>query len=185
MGLFSTNLADKWQDWTTKIGLDPYAKHESFRINPEGNKDIAVFTKKLEELSDDFIKQYDKNDDGKISYEELEAFEEAQLKENLPDVDEGTLKLAKEGLRRTFDKLNVDNENDSKDNLDLREVMNYFHTMAAFNTETTVDGSVSAQEYRLMTKVLAEKPQGENLAACLEFYLKGNFDGIYRNYKKD
>lgn len=185
MGLFSSNLADKWQDWTVKIGLNPYGKHDSFRINPEGNKDIEIFTKKLEELSDDFIKQYDENDDGKISYEEFEKFEEAQLRENLPDVDEETLKSAKEALQRTFAKLNVDNENDSKDNLDIREVMNYFHTMDAFNTETTVDGSVSPQEYRLMTKVLGEQPQGQNLASSLEIYLKGNFDGIYRNYKKD
>ena len=184
MGLFSfNNIAKKWQNWTIDIAKAPYDKHEGFRINPEGNTDIEVFTKELDKLSDEFIKQYDKNDDGMISYDEFESFEQEQLNDNMEDVDESILAEAKEALQRTFVHLNVDNDDKSKDKLDKREIMNYFHTMDAFNKDRTVDGTVSPTEYRLMTKWLGEAHtiSGDH-SDLIDMYLRGNFN-VYKNYK--
>ena len=185
MGLFSFNsIAQKWQDWTVAIAKAPYGEHEDFRINPKGNTDVAVFQKELEKLSDEFIKQYDTDNDNMISYEEFEKYEEAQLRENMKDVDEATLSSAKQALFRTFEHLNVDNENNSKFKLDIREIMNYFHTMDAFNKDRTVDGSVSPTEYRLMTKWLGEMhTKSGDHSNLLDMYLQGNFN-VYKNYQK-
>lgn len=178
---FTDNSAEKWQKWTTDIGKDPYGEHKDFRINPEGNKDIEVFTKELEKLSDEFIKQYDTDDDNMISYEEFEKFEEEQLRDNMEGVDESILAQAKEALKRTFIHLNIDDENKSKDKLDIREIMNYFHTMDALNKDKMVDGTISPTEYRLMTKWLGEAhTQSGDHSDLIDMYLQGNFN-VYKN----
>ena len=79
MGNLVDNVAAKWQNWTVGIAKEPYGKHEDFRINPAGNTDVKVFISELKNLSDEFIKQYDTDEDGMISYSEFEVFEEAQF----------------------------------------------------------------------------------------------------------
>ena len=160
------NRADDWQKWTTDVVNNPKEADAEFRINPKGNTDIKVFNQKLAELSDEYIEQYDTNGDKKISYEEFEKYEVKKLKENLKDFDEALLEKAKKELKTFYTNLNVDNEGDSENALDKREIMNMFHTMDGSNDELLesakdqmyIDGFVSKEEFLDFTTAASFKP---------------------------
>jgi len=160
------NKADDWQNWTISVAKNPSEKQDDFRINPKGNTDIEVFNKKLEEISDEYIKQYDTNGDNKISYEEFEVYELKQLKENQSDIDGSLLEKAKTNLKNLYNNLNVDNDNESENQLDKREIMNMFHTMDGSNDailnpderQMHIDGLISQDEYTNLTEALSEEP---------------------------
>ncbi|MBO6272414.1 hypothetical protein J6O48_06510 [bacterium] len=183
------NHAHKFEDWTIQVDKGQKDAAPQFRINREGNTDVNKYNKILNQLSKDYIAMMDENDDGKVSYDEFEKFHKDEFKDNLGDIPEGSL----EYLKNLFTILNLDNENDSKDNLDVREIMNMFHTMdgtdAEFLNDTTytkkmnIDGLISQNEYETFTEILS-KFEDNDQSFNLFRGLKLNFEYIFKNYKE-
>ena len=127
----------------------------------------------------------DDDDDGKISYDEFEKFNKDELKDYEGKIDKNDMKECLAGLRRIYDSLDVNKEGDSKDNLDLNEVMNYFYSMDNItsmgkNSYRKSAGYISQYEYKIFGLLLAEDGSQDEVA---EKYQKKLKDFINSNYQ--
>ena len=67
------------------------------------------------------------------------------------NLSEDDNQILQDTAKNIFNKINVDNEGNSKDKLDLREVMNFFFTMDAANEEYAI--AMRKDEVELLQKV--------------------------------
>lgn len=188
--------AKGYENWLVKVAKTPEQNHGTFKINPDGNTDNNVFMKELEKMSTDFISLYDKDKDGKISFNEYKKYEVELTKKEEPDLDKSDLNKAMKTLEYVFNRINVDNEKDSKNKLDLREIMNFFMSMSSLEDKNYVtDGYISQGELIKMQSALTDmKPenskdkQGNEIKSqgkLIGDFLKRNFNNLFKNYKKD
>lgn len=181
MGL--QNKAEAFETWSTNSSIEPLINHGSLKINKDGNTDTNVYNKELEQLAKDYIKIYDENHDKKIDFDEFMIYKEEWYKSFHKTATEQQVNESQEGFKRVFNHLNIDNENDSKNFLDVREIMNYFNTMDAFNKDKQSDGYISELEFTLMDEMLKEKHTKQNdYSDIVQGYLNRNFS-IFKNYK--
>ena len=178
---FGQNSAEKFENWTVKVSKqDPDTEESIDILDREQVKTFKDYKSELEKFSKDYIAIIDKDDDGKISYDEFEKHNIEQAKDSLPDITEEQLEEYKETLKTIYSRLNIDNEDSSKDNLDIREVMNYFFTMDSTNLEDggngKVNGNITKYEYEASTYLLSNKSNaGENYFECAKYYFEHFF----------
>ena len=174
---FLRNNAEKFEEWTVKVGKkDSDAEGNIDILNRDKLTDMKNYKAELADFSKDYIAIIDNDDDGKISYDEFEKYNLQEAKDNLSNVTEEQLNEYKQTLKTIYDRLNIDNENESKDNLDIREVMNYFFTMDQTNENTTVNGNISQYEFETCNGLLADKGlAGEKFAKCVKYYFEHFF----------
>ena len=150
--------ADAYENWNTAVSKKVEEKHGDFQLKSDDSHDENAYNNDLAELATDYIKKYDTNDDGKISYDEFEAYEVKHTKDNAENESEADadIEAAKASLKTIFNHLNVDTES-SKDDLDKEEIMNYFFSMDLLDSEKyTADGYVSQNSYIKMQNALAD-----------------------------
>jgi hypothetical protein len=121
---FGLNKAEKFNAWTVKVDKGESDEHDSFRIVRDEGVFANQYKADLKNLAQDYISIMDKNGDGKISYDEFEKYNEKELRDNVPDIPDEQVSQLKQSLKDIYARLNIDNANESKDNLDYREVMN-------------------------------------------------------------
>ena len=170
---FLRNNAEKFEAWTIKVGKQD--------ASAAGNIDLfdkdTDYMKGLEEFSEDYIKIIDTDDDKKISYDEFEKFNIEQAKDNLEGLSEKDIEYYKQILRNAYTNLNVNNGDDSKDTLDIKEVMNYFSLMDKANGDQSSNGNVSQYEYETTTRLLSTKPDEKNKYTQ---YVKDNYNKLFK-----
>ena len=176
------NQAQKFQKWTSDVDMDPQNAESGFEISYNTTDEYA---ESLRQMSEDYIKMIDDDDDGKISYDEFEKFNKDELKDYEGKIDKNDMKECLAGLRRIYDSLDVNKEGDSKDNLDLNEVMNYFYSMDNItsmgkNSYRKSAGYISQYEYKIFGLLLAEDGSQDEVA---EKYQKKLKDFINSNYQ--
>lgn len=185
--------ADAYENWNTAVSKKVEEKHGDFQLKSDDSHDENAYNNDLAELATDYIKKYDTNDDGKISYDEFEAYEVKHTKDNAENESEADadIEAAKASLKTIFNHLNVDTES-SKDNLDKEEIMNYFFSMDSLDSEKyTADGYVSQNSYIKMQNALADDENVEQKDKDGNVIKKddrqGNmiFEFLKRNYNKD
>jgi len=181
MGLETKSSA--YENWTVAVAKDAQNEHGDFQLKSDNSHDETSYNQDLAAFSEEYIKNYDENKDGVISYDEFEKFELAQTKENNEDIDEAALDEAKKGLKTTFEHINVDNDS-SKNTLDKKEIMNYFFSMDSNNDNTTADGYISQKEYISMNSALADDSKDENSQGNIIFnFLKRNYEHYFKDMK--
>ena len=170
--------AQQFEDWTVNVDLGEADPEENFKMVRDGKVRPKEYKEDVKQLASEYISMYDTDGDGKISYEEFENYNVQELYDNVFSVSKKELKALKKDLKRIYKRLNVDNKKDSKDNLDVREIMNYFYTMDANNDDVTVDGTITQDEYQDTTAMLADKSSiGKNFAKAM----KTSFKNIFKN----
>ncbi|MCM1264668.1 MAG: hypothetical protein NC200_00590 [Candidatus Gastranaerophilales bacterium] len=171
MGLETKGSA--FNKWTVSVSKNPEAEYNNFRVanNFPENPDVGDFV----ELTRSYIKEYDQDGDGAINFDELYAKEVQLAKDNNADIP------TEDTVRTLFDRLNISNENESKDKLMEKEIFNYFYAMDNLNIknlnddagEFKSDGVITKAEYMTMALSLAdtsteEKSNGSYIAKFLK-----------------
>ncbi|MCR5265086.1 MAG: hypothetical protein K6E29_00655 [Cyanobacteria bacterium RUI128] len=161
--------AQQFEDWTVQVGKgDPNAA-KSIELFPDNFNSLSEYKAQLRDISNAYIAIIDKDGDGKISYDEFEKHNIDQAKENIPGISSQQLNGYKQTLRTIYDRLDVDKQDKSKDNLDVREIMNYFFIMDSSNDDLQIDGTVTQSEYELSSKLLADGTEtGNKFGACVQ-----------------
>lgn len=178
--------AEGYESWATYASKEPMLDHGSFKLNKDGNKDTDAYLEELEQVSKDYIEIYDENKDGKIDFDEFTIYKNDWFKVFNKNASEQQVKTENEKFERIFNHLNVDNEKDSKDSLDTREIMNFFFCTDSMNPDNQkYDGYVSNDEYNIMMDFLTEKhtKDGDN-SDIIQGFLNRHFDKYFKNYKK-
>lgn len=176
------NQAQRFRKWAAEVDTNPTEAEAGFEIS---SKDPEEYAQSLRQMSEDYIKMIDDNDDGKISYDEFEKFNKEEVKDYIGKVDKKDMEEALAGLRRIYDSLNVNNEGDSEDNLDIQEVMNYLYSMdnvtsLGKNNFTRSAGYISQYEYMHFGLLLgADGSEGKDV----EKYQQKLKEFINSNYK--
>lgn len=167
MGIQGTSNFTAYNNWTQNYSTGKTT--DSFKFSSPDEKE---YSKNLDELADGWIKNYDSDGDGKVTFEEYAYKELAELKNAIAS---GSIKMnsteidsVMNTLINTFLRLNVDDENNSKDVITKTEAMNFFYTMdsldSAIQGENGVpkpDGNINGNELAAMADTLgADKVQG-------------------------
>lgn len=191
--------AGAYENWNTAVSKSVNEKHGDFQLKSDDSHDEESYNKDLAELATGYIKKYDTNNDGKISYDEFEAYEVKHTKENADEEDENVdenIEAAKASLKTMFNHLNVDTDA-SKDELDKEEIMNYFFSMDSLDSEKYIaDGYVSQNSYIKMNNALAndenveqKDEQGnvidkdERQGSLIFGFLKKNYNEYFKKLK--
>lgn len=181
-----TSKATAFNNWINSIAMNPAAQIEKFQVKADGSKTADEYNADLKNISTQYIKLYDTNGDNMISFDEYWAQEVKDLGDisNLSDDDKIALDNAKITLKASFDKMNVDNEEQSKNKLDIREVMNFFFTMDSSNEETVVDGYIEKDEFNKLNNGLRDtSTDADSYGNVIKSFLSNNFNAIFKNFK--
>lgn len=181
-----TTKATAFNNWMNSIAMNPTEEIEKFQVKADGSKTADAYNADLKNISTQYIQQYDKDGDSMISFDE---YLENELKDlgdisNLSPEEQQALANAKETLNASFDKMNVDNEAQSKDKLDIREVMNFFFTMDSANEETKADGYIEKDELLALNNGLQDtSTEEDSYGNTIKSFLSNNFNAIFKNFK--
>ncbi len=182
----TTNKADAFNTWCNDIATNPSGNQDKFQVKSYQSKSPESYNADLKNISSQFIKRYDTNNDNKITYNE---YLETELKDiDTDNLSEDDNQRLQDTAKNIFNKINVDNEGNSKDKLDLREVMNFFFTMDAANEEYKADGYIEKDEYTKLYNGLRMHPNEENeedrsYGEAIKSLLTNNFNAFFRNFK--
>ena len=167
MGIQGTSNFTAYNNWTQNYSTGKTT--DSFKFSSPDEKE---YSKNLDELADGWIKNYDSDGDGKVTFEEYAYKELVELKNAIAS---GRIKMnsteidsVMNNLINTFLRLNVDDENNSKDVITKTEAMNFFYTMDSLDSAIQgkdglpkPDGNINGNELAAMADTLgADKVQG-------------------------
>ena len=181
------NTAQRFRKWAAEVDTGPEKAEKGFKIPYENADDYA---KSLQQMASEYIEMIDDNGDGKLSYDEFEKFNKAEVKDHIGKVDKKDMEKALAGLRQIYDALNVNNEGDSEGNLDQKEVMNYLYSM---DNVTSIDkgnfnqsaGYISQYEYMHFGLLLgADSSENKDVAKYqkkLKEFINSNYARISEN----
>lgn len=179
MGLETKSEA--YENWTISV-VNNYENGDvgcgNFQLKSDSSHDAESYNKDLADFADEYIKNYDNNGDGEISFDEFMAFETKQTTENIENIDQEVFNEVKNLLKPVFTHLNVDTES-SKDTIDKKEVMNFMLSMDALDDDKnyTADGYIQPATFSLMNALLAD--DGVN-GKKISNFLSENYN-TYRN----
>lgn len=180
MGFSVGNKGQEFVLWSAKVAKNDSSAEEKFRINRKGNTDPQEYHNLINQLSKDYIALMDTNKDGAVSFDEFVKFNVDNFKKDHQVTDNQVQQITAE-LKQNYDKLNIDNENDSKDKLDEREIMSFFFTMDTNNDNMVSDGFISKNELIDTDIMLGDNSKvGKLFKKCLDT----NYFEIFKNYKK-
>ena len=175
---FLQNRAEKFENWTVKVGMNNPAAQGNISILKQSNLSEENYNARVKDFSEDYIEIIDKDNDGKISYDEFVKYNIDEANDNLGNLTEQDIAHYQAQLKTIYERLNVDDENASKGQLDYREVMNYFYTMDSNNGDSAAHGNISQYEYIATSEALADNgKQGKEISEKLN----SNFDKQFRN----
>lgn len=175
------NKAEAFEKWSQDVeNNNPFTKGNIDIVDKSKVRSFEDYKAELEKFSNDYIQMMDNDNDGKVTYDEFEAFHinnrKFQSNNVLGYIQE--LKAYKEALHTAYDRINVDKENDSKDNIDAREIANYFAIMDSANLRHKINGNISQKEFERMSELV----QSKGLAGeYIEDVLERSFEKHFKN----
>lgn len=160
MGLGINNTANAhlskgkaFNQWTINVSRNIGLNNEPKDFIVSDKTDSNEFVGDFVDLTRSYIKEYDTDGDGAISFDEFKAKEAEIAKDNYAETpDEETLKLA-------FDRLNIEKEGEYGDKLSEKEVFSYFMGMDRLQEG---DGKITKEEFSMMALSLADKSDKDN-----------------------
>lgn len=156
------NKAENYNNWTDDIGMNPNQAAYQFKIKSDDTKKKADYMKDLESIAQDYIKMYDTDEDGKITFDEFWEKELANAEEKLDEIDKDDKKALKKQMKTVFNRLNVTNARESKNVLTKAEIMNMFMTIDGTNSNENADGYITKNEFMIASYMLADSSKDEN-----------------------
>ena len=156
------NSFDRYNKWTVDVATGKTTQDFEYSNNEPD--------KELDNLSDGWIKHYDTNGDGKVEFLEYARTELKEFKQQYGEIDKSMMDKITNNLMNTFLRLNVDDDNDSKDVITKAEAKNFFYTMDSLESlaqtgdidKAKPDGKITKDELDLMAKTLGEDKIDDN-----------------------
>lgn len=142
-----------FNQWSINVSKNIGLNNEPKDFVVSDKTDSEGFVGDFVDLTRSYIKEYDTDGDGAISFDEFKAKESQIAKDNYAkEPDEETLKLA-------FERLNVEKEGEYGDKLSEKEIFSYFMGMDRLQEG---DGKITKEEYSMMALSLADKSDKDN-----------------------
>lgn len=174
------NKAEKFEAWSVKVDTDNPRAKNSYNFVNKDNFNIYDYTANLKELASDYIEMIDIDGDNKISYDEFQKYNQDELKKYHPEISKEEIEALMPQLKNIYSKLNIDNDSNSKDNLDYREIMNYFYSMDTNNDNNmSADGKITKEEYLATSFILADN---SNAGKKFSNYMTNNYKSFFKNF---
>lgn len=178
------NKIQQYNFWTVGVATSNPETPDFFQLKSKDTKTPEQYNADLAKLAEEYIAEYDSDGDKQVSFDEFWNKDYEELKSVFPNPDTSLLEKAKQTLKLSFDRLNANNTEKSKEKLDKNEIMNFFFTMDSLtpvNGNWSANGVLSKDEYIIMNSALSdtENGDGETIATLL----KNNFNAIFKNIK--
>ena len=179
MGFAINNTTDAYlskgksfNQWSIDVSKNIGLNNEPKDFIVSNKTDSHDFVGDFVDLTRSYIKEYDTDGDGAISFDEFKAKEAQIAKDNYAEEpDEETLKLA-------FDRLNVEKEGEYGDKLSEKEVFSYFMGMDRLQEG---DGKITKEEYTMMALSLADKSDKDDAPGkMVTEYLSGIYNQLFK-----
>lgn len=191
MGITPTSNFTAYNNWTVAYGTGQ--TNADFKFSDSNDKEYA---KNLDDMADGWIKHYDSNGDGKITFEEYAEKELEELKTaiasgainaNDPNT-KAQISSIMNTLVNTFLRLNVDDENGSQDVITKSEAKNFFYTMDSLNSsiqgsdgKPKPDGVINPSEFMAIADTLgADTVQGNPQREAVFGLLLDNYETRFK-----
>lgn len=161
-----------FNNWSIDVSKNIGLNNEPKDFIVSDKKDTNEFLGDFVDLTRSYIKEYDTDGDGVISFDEFKAKETQIAKDNYAnEPDEETLKLA-------FDRLNVEKDDEYGDKLSEKEVFSYFMGLDRLQNG---DGKITKEEYSMMSLSLADKSDKDNAPGkMVTEYLKDIYSQLFK-----
>ncbi|MCR5265085.1 MAG: hypothetical protein K6E29_00650 [Cyanobacteria bacterium RUI128] len=175
------NRAEAFENWTQRVEDEsPFTRNNIDIVDRSKIRTEEGYKEEMKKFSEDYIAMADTDKDGKLSYSEFEAFnlqsQKFEAKNLLEYVKE--VNAYKESLRTAYDRINVNNENDSEGKLDVSEIENYFAMMDSMNINGRANGNITKYEFERMSELVQDMG---NKGKLIEIALKDCYE---KNFKE-